>query len=366
MSIAADKLDKTPWVFIFSALAALAFLVAKYGGIEFPQSGFVIACEALLLGFAVFGAVHHAEILAVKVGEPFGSIILALAVTIIEAALIISQMASGKPGVEFIGRDAVFATVMIVLNGIVGFGLLIGGAKHHEQNFNLDASSAALSVLGTLSAISLILPNFTIAAPGPLYAPSQLAFVGFVSILLYAIFIFVQTVRHRENFISKTANKSPSKRSPKRNTVLVSGIFLPVSLLVVVLMAKTLSAPIDAALAAAKLPATFLGVVIAAIVLLPESLAALAAARRNQLQESLNLALGSAIATIGLTVPTLAAYSLWTGSQLALGISSQSIVLLVLTLFISSVTLATGRTTILQGAVHLVIFGVFIFLAAVP
>lgn len=357
--------DKTPWAFIISAVVALGFLGAKFAGFDFGQSALIIALEAALLGFAVFGAVHHAEILALKVGEPFGSIILALSVTIIEAALIISQMASGKPGVEFIGRDAVFATVMIVLNGIVGLGLLLGAARHHEQKFSLDGAASALSVLGTLSALALILPNFTTSTPGPLYSSSQLAFVGLISLVLYCIFVFVQTVRHSDYFIA--AEDVPDDYiSPANRTVMISTIFLPLSLLIVVLMAKALSGPIDQALAAAGLPSAFLGVVIAAIVLLPESLAALRSAQLNHLQTSLNLALGSAIATIGLTIPTLAAYSLWSGAKLALGIGPQSIALLMLTLFISSVTLATGRTTILQGAVHLVIFGVFIFLSAVP
>jgi Ca2+:H+ antiporter len=364
MSIAADKLNKTPWAFIISALIALSFLAAKFAGVEIPNSIVIIVLEALLLGFAVFGAVHHAEIIALKVGEPFGSIILALSVTVIETALIISQMASGKPEVEFIGRDAVFATIMIVLNGIVGFGLLIGAARHHEQKFSLDGSTAGLSVLGTLAGLSLILPNFTTASPGPHFSPPQLAFDGIISLLLYGIFVFVQTVRHREFFA--TGDDVGAHAVPHTRTVLLSAIFLPLSLLVVVLMAKTLSGPIDQAIAAAGLPAAFLGVVIAVIVLLPESVAALRAAHHNQLQTCMNLALGSAIATIGLTIPTLAAYSLWSGAKLALGISPQSIALLVLTLFISSVTLATGRTNILQGAVHLVIFGVFLFLSAIP
>ena len=365
MAANSATLNKTPWAFIISAVLALGFLAAKFAGVDFGQSAMIIALEAALLGFAVFGAVHHAEVLALKVGEPFGSIILALAVTVIEAALIISQMASGKPGVEFVGRDAVFATVMIVLNGIVGLGLLLGGAKHHEQKFSLDGATSALSVLGTLGALALILPNFTTAVPGPLYSSSQLAFVGFVSLVLYAIFVFVQTVRHREYFTMGAA-ANDHHLAPESRTVLISIIFLPLSLLIVVLMAKALSGPIDQFLSAAGLPAAFLGVVIAAIVLLPESIAALRAARQNDLQTSLNLALGSAIATIGLTIPTLAAYSLWTGAKLALGIGPQSIAFLLLTLFISSVTLATGRTTILQGAVHLVIFGVFMFLSAVP
>ncbi|MFO1034080.1 MAG: ionic transporter y4hA [Hyphomicrobiales bacterium] len=359
-----DSLKKTPWTFIISAGLGVVFLALKSAGLDFGSSAPILIIEALLLGFAVFGAVHHAELLAVRVGEPFGSIILALAVTIIEAALIISQMASGKPGVEFIGRDAVFATVMIVLNGIVGFALLIGGARHREQQFSLDGASAALSVLATLAALALILPNFTVTMPGPRYADNQLAFVGVVSLLLYGIFVFVQTVRHRDYF--EAGGEKTSHAPPPPRMVLLASVFLPISLAIVVLMAKTLSGPIDAAIAAAGFPAATLGVVIAALVLLPESIAALKAAAHNQLQTSLNLALGSAIATIGLTIPTLAAYALWQGASLSLGITQGSIALLVLTLFISSVTLATGRTTILQGAVHLVIFGVFLFLTVVP
>jgi Ca2+:H+ antiporter len=364
--MAADiaSVNKTPWAYIISTLVALLFLALKMSGVDFGASPILIVLEIVLLGFAVFGSVHHAELLALKVGEPFGSIILALAVTVIETALIISQMSSGKPGVEFIGRDAVFATVMIVLNGIVGLGLLIGAARHHEQRFQLDGAAAALSVLGTLAALALILPNFTVAAPGPLYSPLQLAFVGLISLILYVIFVFVQTVRHRDYFVTGEQNAVDIPLSSK--TVTLALIFLPLSLIAVVLMAKALSGPIDSALATAGLPTAFLGVVIALIVLLPESIASLRAAHHNDLQTSLNLALGSAIATIGLTIPTLAAYSLWQGAKLALGISSQSVALLVLTLFISSVTLATGRTNILQGAVHLVIFGAFLFLTALP
>ena len=358
------SLNKTPWTFIISTVVALIFLGLKMGGVDFGTSSIIVIIEALLLFFAVFGAVHHAEVLAVKVGEPYGSIILALSVTVIEAALIISQMSSGKPGVEFIGRDAVFATVMIVLNGIVGLGLLLGAARHHEQKFSLDGATAALSVLATLAALALILPNFTTAAPGPQYAPAQLALIGIVSLVLYLIFMFVQTVRHQDYFVSGASHATELVLEKK--TVTLSIIFLPLSLVAVVLMAKALSGPIDTALAAAGLPTAFLGVVIAFIVLLPESIASLRAARNNDLQACLNLALGSAIATIGLTIPTLAAYSLWHGDKLALGISPQSTALLVLTLFISSVTLATGRTTILQGAVHLVIFCVFMFLSAFP
>ncbi|MBG1233603.1 calcium:proton antiporter [Aestuariivirga litoralis] len=364
MANPSTSINKTPWAFIISTLVALLFLGLKQAGVDFGSSIPIVILEVLLLGFAVFGAVHHAEILALKVGEPYGSIILALAVTVIEAALIISQMSTGKPGVEVIGRDAVFATVMIVLNGIVGLALLMGGARFHVQRFKLDGAAAALSVLATLAALSLILPNFTTTAPGPVYSSPQLAFVGTISLVLYAIFVFVQTVRHHDYFV--TGEKNAVNIPLHRRAVTLALIFLPLSLVAVVLMAKALSGPIDAAIAAAGLPTAVLGVVIAFIVLLPESIASLRAARVNDLQTSLNLALGSAIATIGLTIPTLAAYSLWHGDKLSLGISPQSTALLVLTLFISSVTLATGRTTILQGAVHLVIFGAFLFLTAWP
>ncbi len=358
------SLNKTPWAFIISTLVAIVFLGLKYAGVDFGASVVIIVVETLLLFFAVFGSVHHAEILALKVGEPYGSIILALSVTVIEAALIITQMASAKPGVEFIGRDAVFATVMIVLNGIVGLALLLGGARFHIQRFKLDGAAAALSVLATLCALSLILPNYTVATAGPSYSAPQLGFVGLIGLALYAIFVFVQTVRHHDYFV--TGEKHGEAIVLTSKTVTLALVFLPLSLIAVVLMAKALSGPIDSAIAAAGLPTAVLGVVIAFIVLLPESIASLKAARVNDLQTSLNLALGSAIATIGLTIPTLAAYSLWHGDKLSLGISAQSTALLVLTLFISSVTLATGRTTILQGAVHLVIFFAFLFLTAFP
>jgi Ca2+:H+ antiporter len=366
MSLDANKIDKMPWFLVGAVALACVLLALKYLHLLPEPNAGLIAIEVFLLGTAVFSAVHHAEILALKVGEPMGSIVLALAVTIIETALIISQMSSGKPGAEFIGRDTVFSGVLIVLNGIVGLCLLVGGARHHEQEFRLDGATAALSVLATLACLALILPNYTLATAGPFYSAAQLGFVGIVSLVLYGVFVFVQTVRHRDYFVTDGGSPGHNEVVPKARTVLVSAILLPVSLVVVVLVAKALSVPIDNGVAAAGLPLGFVGVVIALVVLLPEGLAAVRAAGHNQLQTSLNLALGSAIATIGLTIPALAVYSIWGDVKLALGLSPQSTALLVLTIFVSSVTLATGRTTILQGAVHLVIFGVFLFLAAFP
>ena len=323
----------------------------------------------LALGVSVFAAVHHAEIIALRVGEPLGSLVLAVAVTIIEVALIVSILLSAAPGSEFVARDTVYAAVMIVLNGVVGLGLVLGGRRHFEQSFRSDGVAAALAVLGTLATIALVFPNYVIAIKGPFYSAGQLLFVGIVSLILYGVFVFVQTVRHRDYFteteIDDLAEFEHGER-PSLRISLLSGVLLLASLTLVILLSKILSKPISVIIEGAGLPASFLGVVIAIIVLLPESLAALRAARANRLQSSLNLAIGSAIASIGLTIPTVAILSIWKDIPLPLGLQPHETVLLVLTLFISTLTLGTGRTTVLHGAVHLVIFGVFLFTAAVP
>jgi Ca2+:H+ antiporter len=242
---------------------------------------------------------------------------------------------------------------------------VFGGVRHGEQSFQEQGATAALSVLGTLAAITLIVPNYTVATPGPFYSPAQLLFVGFVSLCLYGVFLFVQTIRHRDYFIA-AVDLDHAEVRPSGLIALISLALLIVSLVAVVLLAKSLSPSLERAVSAAGLPPAFVGVVIAAIVLLPEGIAAIAAARANRLQTSLNLALGSALASIGLTIPAVAVVSLWIDQPLTLGLAPEGMTLLILTLFISTVTLATGRTTILQGAVHLVIFGVFFFLAAMP
>ena len=326
----------------------------------------VLIPAAILLLACVFAAVHHAEIVALRVGEPFGSIVLAVAVTVIEVALIVSMMLAAKDGGgDALARDTVFAAVMLVLNGVVGLCLVFGGARHGEQSFQEQGASAALSVLGTLAALALIVPNYTRTTPGPVYAPAQLLFVGFVSLLLYCVFLFVQTIRHRDYFIVAEPSDHADVR-PAALTTAISVMLLIVALVAVVLLAKALSPSLEKAVQTAGLPAAFVGVVIAALVLLPEGMAAVGAARANRLQTSLNLALGSAMASIGLTIPAVAVVSLWLGQPLTLGLQPEEMTLLILTLFISTVTLATGKTTILQGAVHLVIFGVFLFLSAMP
>jgi len=363
-----DKVEHMPsWVWA-APLAAVALLALMLIGLVPVTNALIMLLASALLGASVFAAVHHAEVLALRLGEPFGSLLLAVAVTVIEVALIVSLMLNASAGSSSYARDTVYAAVMLVLNGVVGLCLVIGGARHHEQSFQTQGAGAALGVLCTLATITLILPNYTIAAPGPVYSLSQLIFVGVVSFVLYAIFIFVQTVRHRDYFLPEASATNPDDHHemPTQRASRQSLALLCLSLVAVVFLAKALSGPLKAAIVGAGLPDTFVGVVIAAVVLLPEALAAVSAARANRLQTSLNLALGSAIASIGLTIPAVAVVSIMLGKSLALGIPGASTVLLTLTMLVATITLATGSTTVLQGAIHLVIFGVFVFLSAVP
>jgi Ca2+:H+ antiporter len=319
-----------------------------------------------LLG-SVFAAVHHAEMVALKVGEPMGSILLALAVTAIETSLIVAAMLGSATGDNSLARDTVFSAVSIVLNGVIGLCLLVGGARYREQGFRVHGTGSALSVLATLAILTLVLPNFTIARLGPQYSPTQLAFVGGLSILLYGVFVFVQSVRHRDYFLADSdGDEGEAHAPPSAGATAFSSVMLVVSLASVVLLAETLSPALERAIHSVGLPSSFLGVIIALLVLLPESVAAVAAARANKLQTSLNLSLGSAIASIGLTIPAVGAVSLYLGKELTLGLHEENMVILMLTLFVATLTLATGRATILQGAVHLVIFGVFLLFSAVP
>lgn len=328
-----------------------------------------VSAAALILIGSVLAAVHHAEVVAHRVGEPFGTLVLAVAVTVIEVSLIVSLMlAEGEQG-STLARDTVFAAIMIILNGIVGLCLLAGGARHHEQRFVQRGVSATLAVLAAMAVLSLILPNFTWTVPGPVYSNSQLIFVAITSLLLYGTFVLVQTVRHRDYFLPATTGALPRDAhadQPSINTTWLSFGLLLVALVAVVLLAKGLAPTLEAGVRGAGLPLTLVGVAIAGLVLAPESLAAYRAARRNRLQTSLNLALGSALATIGLTIPSVAVVSLLLDLPLTLGIDSKGITLLALSLMVSILSLGTGRTTVLQGVVHLVIFAAYLFTTIVP
>jgi Ca2+:H+ antiporter len=356
------------WTWIVPILAS-ALLALKFAHVVPSDAAPILILAGLLLGASVFAAVHHAELLALRLGEPFGSILLSVAVTVIEVGLIASIMLTGAEGSDLVAREAVFSAVMIVLNGVVGLCLVLGAGRHFEQSFQLQGASSALAVLGTLATVALILPDFTETTPGPFYSVFQLEVVGVLSLALWCVFVFVQTVRHRDYFLDAPGGAAAGEAAPDTPgawTALSSLVLLVISLAAVVLLAKTLSYPVDVGIAAAGLPKTFVGVVIAAIVLMPEGLAATRSALHNRLQNSINLALGSAIASIGLTIPAVAVLSLVLKRQIALGVSTIDVTLLALTLYIAALTLGTGRTTVLQGAVHLVIFAAFMLISVAP
>lgn len=366
-----EQTNRASWFAWATPGAGWVLLGAEQSGLVDFGSTVALALAVTLVVASVFVAVHHAEIVAAGVGQPFGSVLLALAVTVIEASLIVSIMMSaadrevgGVPPNEVL-RDTVFAAVMLVLNGVVGLCLLIGGLRHREQGFQARAATAALGVIGTLATLALILPDYAAAEPGPYYSPPQLIFIATTALALYALFIFVQTVRHRGDFLDE-APALLARRRPSGRAAATSGALLLASLGVVVLIADSLSPAVEAAIRGAGLPGAVVGIVIAAVTLLPEGMSALRAAWGNRLQTSLNLALGSALSSIGLTIPVVAAVSLAFDLPLALGLDPEHATLLALTMFVSTLTLATGRTTVLQGGVHLVILGAFLTFAAVP
>lgn len=355
----------------WTVIAPLLGLVA----VLFDPSGSVMLATmaSLILIAAVIAAVHHAETIAHQVGEPFGTLILAVAVTVIETSLIISMMLSDSPGEAGLARDTIFAALMIVMNGIIGLCLLAGGSLHHEQQFTRYGVSAGLAMLATLSILTLVLPNYTTSEAGPYYTDGQLVFVALISLVIYATFVVAQTVRHREYFLHAGTDPDGEEEEEEehvpplpRGAMALSGLLLMAALVAVVLLAKGLSPLITAAVINANAPRAVVGIIIAALVLLPEGLAAWRAARRNHLQTSLNLALGSALATIGLTIPAVTVAALVLDLNLALGLSQTSIVLLILSLFVTSLSLGTGRTTIVQGVLHLVLMATFLFTTLVP
>lgn len=325
----------------------------------------VLLLTAGLVG-TVLSAVHHAEVVAHHVGEPYGTLVLALSITVIEVALIVSMMLAGGPQTTALARDTVFAAVMLILNGIVGLCLLAGGSKHREQTFAQLGVSASLTTLAAIAVLTLVLPNFTTSIQGPVYSASQLAFVAVVSLVLYGTFVLVQTVRHRDYFLPAQADAEAHAAPPGTKVAAISSGLLLLGLVAVVLLAKALAPTIESAVDKAGAPKAVVGIIIAMVVLLPEGLAAFRAAQANRLQTSLNLALGSALASIGLTIPAVAIVSLATGWTLTLGLDVKSVVLLLLSLFVTSLSLSTGRTTVLQGVVHLVLLATYLFTTIVP
>ncbi len=357
------KLPLPLWTILIPVLAWVSYLcpLTSLGSI------YTILLTALLIG-SVLAAVHHAEVVAHKVGEPFGTLLLALAITVIEVALIVSLMLTGGPETTALARDTVFAAVMIIMTGMIGLCLLVGGVKYREQVFSLTGVKAALVTLSAILVLTLILPNYTTSVPGPFYNKAQLGFVAIISLILYGTFVLVQAVRHRDFFLppGDDGNEDVHAAPPTLQTALLSGLLLLVCLGIVVLLAKALAPDIENAVIEAGAPKSLVGVIIAAVVLLPEGLAAYRAAKKNRLQTSLNLALGSALASIGLTIPAVAVVAMITGMTITLGIDMKSTVLLLLTQFTLMLSLGYGRTNILQGVVLLVIFAAYLFTIIAP
>jgi Ca2+:H+ antiporter len=358
------------WRFVAPPVA-VAVMAASWGR-DVPSP--LLVAIALVLGAAVLAAVHHAEVAAHRVGEPFGSLLLAVAVTVIEVGLIVTLVIAGGTGAASLARDTVFAAVMITCNGILGLSLLIGAVKFRLAVFNAEGTGAALSTVATLAVVCLVLPTFTTARSGPEFSPAQLTFAAVASLVLYATFVSTQTVRHRDFFLPITSDgvvvndaDGDDHADPPTNRAAVTSVaLLLVALVAVVGLAKVLSPAIEETVSGLGLPHAFVGVVIALLVLLPETLAAANAARRNRIQVSLNLALGSAMASIGLTIPVIAITTIWLPGPLLLGLGANQIVLLSITIVVATLTVVPGRATRLQGLVHLILLGAFLLLAANP
>jgi Ca2+:H+ antiporter len=353
---------------LYVPILAIAALILTWGR-DLPPP--VVVIVGLFLGAAVLAAVHHAEVVAHKVGEPFGSLLLAIAVTIIEVALIVTLMISGGEKTQSLARDTVFAAVMITCNGLLGLSLLVGALRRHVAVFNSEGTGGAFATVATIATLSLVLPSFTTSRPGPQFSPAQLAFAAVASLALYALFVTVQTRRHRDYFLPITTSGEVIDAEehvdpPTSRTAYYSVGLLLIALVAVVGLAKGVSPSIESAVDNAGLPQSVVGVVIALLVLLPETIAAVRAAARDRIQTSLNLALGSAMASIGLTIPAIAIAMIWLEGPLLLGLGGTQMVLLALTVVVGTLTVVPGRANVLQGGVHLVLLAAFLFLAASP
>ncbi|KRB77118.1 ionic transporter y4hA [Nocardioides sp. Root190] len=335
-----------------------------------------------LIGIALIGAVlagvHHAEVVAHKVGEPFGSLILAVAVTIIEVGLIVMLMVSGNGETSTLARDTVFAAVMITVNGIVGISLVVAALRHHLAVFNPEGTGSALATVIALAGLTLVVPAFTTTEEGPVLSGSQLTFAALASLMLYGSFVFTQTVRHRDFFLPNTTSTPGGWTSdtdqdgdghadpPTNREAWTSVGLLSLSLLTVVGLAKVESYSIEDAVDWLGFPHAVVGVVIAMLVLAPETIAAVRAALLDRVQTSLNLAYGSAMASIGLTIPAIAIASIWLEGDLALGLEPIQLVLLVMSAVVGVLTVVPGRAKPLNGIVHLVLLAAFLLLTVSP
>jgi Ca2+:H+ antiporter len=365
---AAIKLAHVLFPIAALVLAAAVAVLGADGRSAAGVTALLHAAAGVVLFGTVFAAVHHAETIAHVVGEPFGTLIVTIAVTVIEVSLIASMTLDGR-GNATLARDTVFSVIMIVCNGLVGLCLLLGGLRYREQEFSEQGATAYLSVLVVLAGITLVLPNYTTTTPGPIFSSAQLVFVSVLTVALYLVFLFIQTVHHRDYFVGEGAE--PAERSGAHGTgsgrgIAGGAVWLVLALVGVILLAKKLAAVAATGLAALGAPAGVAGVVLATLVLLPEVGIAVRAARRNDLQRSINAALGSSLATIGLTIPAVAVVTLALHQPLVLGLEPKDVVLLLLTFAVSFLSFGMGRTNVLMGFVHLVMFAAFLLLTLLP
>jgi Ca2+:H+ antiporter len=328
---------------------------------------FVLGWLFAVILLSVLAVVRHAERLAVILGEPLGTLVLTLSVVGIEVIVIASVMSAG-PGNACMARDAMFAVIMIVLNGMVGLCLLAGGLRYREQTYNLQGANAFLAVIVPLAVLGLVLPNFTVSSPGPTFSPLHAKFLIVMSVGLYGVFLAIQTSRHREYFIEiAPANKTGSEGAEKHpshgvRSIGFHSLLLLAYLLTVVLLAKKIAIPIDYGIHVLRAPPALGGFIVSVLVLSPESVASVRAALANQLQRSVNLLLGSVLASISLTVPAALTIGFVMGQTIVLGLDAVDMILLVLTLAVSILTFASARTNVLLGAVHLLLFLAYLML----
>ena len=354
------------WFLGVGAASCLAFVCLGHsllGSLADPRALAPVSAWlfAAVLG-SVFGVVRHAEHLALRLGEPYGTLILTLAVTAIEVISISTMMWRGTSESTLV-RDTLFAAVMIILNGMVGLSLLVGGWRHREQQYNLQGANAYLGVIIPLAVLSLMLPDFTVTTPGPTLSRMQEAFLALMAVGLYGTFLAIQTSRHRRYFMVGDAAEAPDEHpSSGPRPRWAHAALLAAYMAVVAYLAEQLAEPLDYLIDVLHAPVALGGLLIAALVATPEAISAVQAARANQLQRSVNISLGSVLATIGLTVPTMLAISRLTGKRIILGLGHADLILLPLTLVVSIITFASGRTNILQGAVHLLLFAAYVVL----
>jgi Ca2+:H+ antiporter len=365
------RLVRGEWELVFSAVTAGLFLTIGSHWLEDLSQPAWFALVMVWLFFAILSSalavVRHAEHLADRLGEPLGTLLLTLSVIGIEVMMIAAVMSTGH-GNESLARDAMFAVIQIVLNGMVGLCLLLGGLRYHEQAYNLQGANAFLAVIVPLAVLDLVLPNFTQSSPGPTLSPLHSAFFIMISIALYGVFLAIQTSRHREYFIGPPVaepaqnNSSAGHAGGEAHSAVYHGLFLPVYLVFVVILAEKIAVPIDYGIHVLQAPAALGGFLVSVLVLCPESVAAVRAALTNQLQRSVNLLLGSVLASISLTIPAALTIGIVTHQTVVLGLDAVDMVLLVLTLGVSTLTFASPRTNVLLGAVHLILFVAYLML----